>query len=380
MVTRPNPLEITDLAEYCVDFLDSVADLRAAALVHRSWTYAAQAHIFSKIDLTNPPQNHRRGRWASLNHACTRLLDALAVSPHLVNFVLFLSIDLHLLLEITLKRISQHRFPRLYELQLTGYEGSSTGVSAPLQQLLSLHSLKRLHIAGNLGPAVFPLIWRHCSQSIEHLTLDRIWMSKTSVAASDDNLDLGPDRRRITLKTLHVVFPKDDTARTIEGWLQGDDGCPFDFSKLKMADLDLNTNLLEWNTFAPGFATMDVLMIRVRRSMLPLTSFEALVHLEILIEDFPAGLQTVASISQRNQIKTLLISMSMWITSATFADICAQLDRTVSALSLPHLQRVQINLSGGEPQILENRFPILAATGLLTFRFEPTRGAPPGVF
>ncbi|KAJ7087430.1 hypothetical protein C8R44DRAFT_30651 [Mycena epipterygia] len=91
-----SPLALQELIDYCIDFLfASAANLKACALVSRSWTQPAQMHLFNLIVLGSSGYTHGETGLLTLTRArCGRLFEAFASSPRLVGSIESLQIYL----------------------------------------------------------------------------------------------------------------------------------------------------------------------------------------------------------------------------------------------------------------------------------------------
>ncbi|KAJ7141670.1 hypothetical protein C8R43DRAFT_1131290 [Mycena crocata] len=168
MDSQGNPLLIPELVDYFITYLrNSPSDLRACALVSRSWIYAAsQSHLFREVVLKN--ESVDEVRWS-------RLHDVIQVSPHLVQHIRRLELSPIRLSRETFSAACNFPFTRLEVVMIFLFEDADF---IDIQQLFSLPTLRRLEIEPQLIDSVtFTQIWDHISPSIRHDSLSlRIWV------------------------------------------------------------------------------------------------------------------------------------------------------------------------------------------------------------
>ncbi|KAJ6624237.1 hypothetical protein B0H10DRAFT_1943422 [Mycena sp. CBHHK59/15] len=224
--TADSPLDIQEVVDHCIDFLhDSVPDLRACALVHRSWVDAAQFHLFRHISFSNVVENQ--------NVRCSRFLDIFGASPRNARIRGFVS-----RFEVRLRQLTHNNFvaisplfPRLRHIHISGTSKPHVpplDVSA-LRQLLSLPTVERVEIYywSFANASEFLQIWEGCSRSIRHLSLGRIGISSDANHWITQQHSATHSTRRIKLESLDIW-----EAQPISSWL-ADGDCQFDFSHLK---------------------------------------------------------------------------------------------------------------------------------------------------
>ncbi|KAJ7463038.1 hypothetical protein FB451DRAFT_1562430 [Mycena latifolia] len=97
-------LDVQELVDQCIEFLnDSVPDLKACALVSRSWTSAAQNYIFREVSIKS---RSSEGLWA-------RLQQTLLIFPHLIRHIHRLHLHSHGLSPGAFVAICKLRFTHL---------------------------------------------------------------------------------------------------------------------------------------------------------------------------------------------------------------------------------------------------------------------------
>ncbi|KAJ7651320.1 hypothetical protein FB45DRAFT_1079065 [Roridomyces roridus] len=203
-----NPLEIPEVLDQILSFLDAQKDLHACALVHPSWVYTSQSLLFSSI--TIPPA----------------LLSSIASQhPHLIGFIQTLKIIVQSE-EIQGFSLPSTRFPQLSTLTLTMVSLPMMHYSA-IQQLLRTPSLVSGTIRFNLGEAKdFAQIWDGCSASIKHVAYGLNLFSDELSPGESYPAYVG--NRPLRLESFWTA----DSVENTLGWLH-DPGCPFNLAHLK---------------------------------------------------------------------------------------------------------------------------------------------------
>ncbi|KAJ7144345.1 hypothetical protein C8R44DRAFT_143927 [Mycena epipterygia] len=162
----PNPLHIQELLEQCREFLrDSTSDLKACALVSRSWACAAQPPIFRDVYITLSARSKNE-------RLLSRLQEALRISPHLIRHIRRLEICPSNLSTESFSVIGNLSFKNLTHLAIKMAPELSLPSAIAIQQLLAVATLRRAWISCRFSePSIFLRVWERCSPSIVHLQL-----------------------------------------------------------------------------------------------------------------------------------------------------------------------------------------------------------------
>jgi hypothetical protein len=234
---------VQELVDNCVDFLhDSPRDLRACALVCRSWVHASQLHLFSSISIgsfgvcTNSALCHSR---------YTRLFQVLCSSPHLLRHVRSLEIFLNCIPITTIVLIATLPLTNLRRIKVAG-RCTPASVSV-IQELFTLPTLREIAIWGDFSALDdFMRMLAHCSPSIQALYFRHVRVKAgprqpfLQAAAKGD----AKDEHRIKISTLSLV-----DAEQIHGWLE-DMQSKFDFSDVRRLLVHATQTLPRWRSMS----------------------------------------------------------------------------------------------------------------------------------
>lgn len=260
MDTDTNPLDVPELLDHALRFLDARADLHACALVNRSWVYPAQSRIFSEIEFL--PDDPLELRIPDTDTQLSRLLAILKESPHLPGFISTLTIQI-----ANVKPYLERLCDLQYELLSTLNIASSSNTklldfqaSHALRRLLSTPTLSSVSIDASFEERRdFLRIWEKCSKNIKHLSFWGNFLDRPTEGFS------GQAFARIKLESLADLNFAEATRR----WTNNPQ-CPFDVSSLRafkipsfMDDSELHGELL-----SAACETIEVLATPVRLSLL----------------------------------------------------------------------------------------------------------------
>jgi hypothetical protein len=194
MRSPPRPLDIPELIEACLGFLNSSADLAACALVNRSWRYAVQPYCFRDINL-GPTDTNRKFR---------QFLDILSISPHISSFVVRLTLWVSSFSPDYAATFVQFHFPNLHTLHILAWNQVelSRTVADGIQQLLSLPGLLSVTVMFMPDcPCLFQHIWARAAPNIRHVCLS----SLSSPSADAELWAPDPIRTAISLESLYLT-------------------------------------------------------------------------------------------------------------------------------------------------------------------------------
>ncbi|KAJ7442041.1 hypothetical protein FB451DRAFT_1298156 [Mycena latifolia] len=340
---RPSPLRIKELIEQCIEFLcDSPADLKACALVSRSWTSAAQGHLFKEIAI--------RGLFSAVSWP--------RGSPYLIRHIRCLQLNTQGLPQESFSAICNLPFTHLR--QVTIYHTSSTNpFGLAIQQLLSLPSLTRVKLVAHfITPSRFLQIWERVSPSIRHLKL--YCYRHPSSPRTPRPI---PDSRSAPVALESLELP---SLEYINDWLLHD-LCPLDVSRLRFLSIaSSHEPLLRSAKFAAAFRTLEVLDLSLGKSdaMVDISTLPNLSVLRLCAMHAPMLLNTVSTIPASSRIRHIFI----WRSSLD-RQWCDALDSKIISLPVERLPTLELCIDSilGGPTIdnLEQYFPQLASRNLV---------------
>ncbi|KAJ7486767.1 hypothetical protein FB451DRAFT_1228002 [Mycena latifolia] len=354
-----NPLDIQELLDQCIEFLgDSHSDLKACALVSRSWTSPAQARIFRTIEVIS----------ASPDLSWTRLLQVLRRSPHLIRHVERLLLRSPQMVQSSSWRVMEwtplaiQSFSALCELPFTQLRHFSIHhpavapleVGIALQQLLTLPTIERLSLILSLHPWVFVQLWDRCSSRLRHLKI-------CSPEISPHGVPLPRSRSpRIALESLRIV-----SVASLRNWL-GDDLSPIDLSGLKMLSVDVgDEQILRWPNLTPALRTIEVLDFTPWVEVVDLSALPNLVLIRMTVEIghmWQTARATLATIAAPSRIKRIVIRT---LSNYPLPDCCRQFDTTVVSLPVHPLPMVELETASSNITEWVEHMPQLALRGML---------------
>ncbi|KAJ7144172.1 hypothetical protein C8R44DRAFT_865143 [Mycena epipterygia] len=332
-----------ELVDHIIDLLhDSPADWPACALVSRSWVYPAQSHIFRRIPF-DMDQYENDQIWAYF-------LFIFESSPHLIRHVRQLDINALVTSARTFRAICDFPFTHVDEVSLI-FELTPSLV-APLQQLLSAPTLRRVQINGHLRElSAFWHMWDQCSAGLRHIE-----MSSREREIPDALRPTHPGRSPIHVESLRI-----EISDGVRDWLT-DPVCPLDFSGLKILSLFTSTELLGSPNFMRARSTIEILdfdahwdkptidvssfpnlrLLRISINLgLPMPMELALMDI-IFLEAWPRALATLSTIAPSNRIvKIEIVSTFYGVTPNHFY----QLDSQLAGLPMPHAPIVELQTS-----------------------------------
>ncbi|KAJ7442020.1 hypothetical protein FB451DRAFT_1298111, partial [Mycena latifolia] len=235
-----NVLQIQELLDQCIEFLcDSRPDLKACALVSRSWTFAAQVHLFREVQIKS----------ISSPNLWPRLQEILRSSPHLIRHIRRLHFNSEAVPLARVFEICEIPFTHLHHVSAR-HTNTPLPVELPIPQLLGLPTLTRVKIVAQFrDPSSFLRLWERCSPNLRHLDL-------YCFQRSDQDVLPVPAQRcpPIALESLRIR-----SIKYIGNWL-ADALCPLEISQLKVFSIIHGLeDVLQWPRFAPALRTIQVL-------------------------------------------------------------------------------------------------------------------------
>ncbi|KAJ7444306.1 hypothetical protein FB451DRAFT_1294287 [Mycena latifolia] len=290
---REGPLDIQEL-DQCIAFLcDSPSDLRACALVARSWTSAAQIHIFRELSI----------RSASSNRLWEKTEQLFRNSPHLICHIQRLVLHWDALPRDTFSAVCKFPFTHLRDVCVCQNAGVTLLEAAAIQTLFSLPTLRRVKIdATLLEPSSFLQIWDAITPNVIHLDLS---------CSNDFPEEIR--RRPIPNRRSPPIAPKILRIRTMDyvrNWVV-DELSPLDYSRVKVLSLLYGyEELSRLSKFAPALQTVEVLDLLVddATNIIDLSVLPSLVRLRITLYKPAAverALRILSTLAASSHIQTM---------------------------------------------------------------------------
>ncbi|KAF8208202.1 hypothetical protein K438DRAFT_1813598 [Mycena galopus ATCC 62051] len=343
-----------ELADECMSYLDyDYSDLRAAALVCRSWSLAAQGLLFKTL-LLNTTRRYRR------------VEKVLRMSPHLVHYIqtLFLcGYQLGNCRPIKIKAFEKFcnniSFTHVESVVFFDlYTSITLRTAIALQRLFSLPTLRRVQLDNIFDdPAAFLAMWDKCSPTIRHLQLCR-WSSGHPPYSF-----LPQSSPTVALTSLKL-----DDSLDVDEWLNPD-ALPFDLSQL--AALSITPRVVGWLQMAPALKTIEALeiLLNAYSDDGSFVDLSLLSNLQFLCIDFlnyscntPIALRTLSTITSSSPIRQIVFNF--YPVDDYLHDICAQFDTQLSDLPLSSLS-VGLETSDETYTRLAPFFPRLQSKNML---------------
>ncbi|KAJ7133450.1 hypothetical protein C8R44DRAFT_23791 [Mycena epipterygia] len=319
MNENSRPLLVQELLDHCIEFLSRPSDLKACALVSRSWVYTAQLHLFRAISITS----------SSVWRRLKQTLGA-SSSPHLIRYIHRLNIH-----SARLSVAEVCNFPFTHVEHVFIHHDRDMDVAIELQQLLSWQSLQRVHIQCEfMEPSDFLDLWEHCAPGIRHLHLDclqRVYEPFQTIPH--------PRFTPITLDSLRLTH-----AECVVDWLMHD-LCPFDLSRLKVLSIHSYMDLFHSPKLLPAFQTIEALDFQLldthTATTVDLSLFPKLTLVRMWTSSpnpLPMLLHVLATIGPTNCIHKIIIS-------ATVPDYdLPELEEKLSGLPMHHAPTVELEM------------------------------------
>ncbi|KAJ7501146.1 hypothetical protein B0H11DRAFT_1993809 [Mycena galericulata] len=342
----PHPLDIQELVDHTIGYLDQYPDLTACALVSRSWVDAAQVQLFREIHLDLD--------WSSANESRWSLLYAtLTLSPRLIRYIQRLYIKPSRMHAGVFSAICVFPFAHLLDVFVSSERDIVMSDAMSLQSLFSLPTLRRIGLTGEfMDPAVFLNIWARCSRSVRHLNLQALQR------VYDEFGTIPPlEEFPIPLKSLRIEYTE-----CVEDWLVHDHCC-FDLSRLKLLSLHSNIHLLRSPAFQRAFESIEALDFQIVdfniTKAVDLSAFPNLSVLRITCRapnPLPLILPVFSTIAPTNRIHTIALV-------ASFSEIeLRELDAALSGLAGPV---VELTVDAERYSYAASFLPLLRATDRL---------------
>ncbi|KAJ7089571.1 hypothetical protein C8R44DRAFT_818508 [Mycena epipterygia] len=280
------------LIDHIISFLhDSPQDWPACALVSRSCVYAAQSHIFRRIDLLSRPRATNELRWARFleGHIAALYSTRTATRCQLWRF-----------------QVSRESFFAVCTFPFRHLDGVwfivpdlAPSDALALQHLLNCPTLCHVRIYCTTGePLAFWQIWGRCSANVKHLEL-------AGRCRTTHQFRPTPSSSSVRLASLDLREPVGDD---LPDWLMHP-YCPFDLSALKALSIGTNIELLGFRKFWPALQTIETLELEpdANKPIIDLSSFPSLELLRIYDSAWPWIFATLSTITPSSRIRKIVI-------------------------------------------------------------------------
>jgi hypothetical protein len=336
--------ELVDTIVYLIR--GSGPDLRACALVSRSWVHPAQSHLFRECRFTQilNEKRYRPEMWA-------RLKQTLEISPHLISHIRHLNLHIRLDGDSILSSICNFSFTHLEHVEGHFYATMSVQQALDLRQLLSMSTVRQVALTlprPSLEPDIFPKIFERCSPALRDLELQ---------------LSRSPPSLPVRAAGVTTPIPLVSLRLAIHGtldhrlfaFLQ-----PLSVSQHKALSLVRINDGIVWHELYPVFHRLEFLSVPIQvrvfdpclalalisvqyTKALDLSQFPHLSYLSLLI-------MTPQSETQKNLIARLVSTMTPILhirrlgvqISWMLSDSCAFIDAVMSTIDVPIVE-VQVH-------------------------------------
>ncbi|KAJ7662814.1 hypothetical protein DFH06DRAFT_1325164 [Mycena polygramma] len=321
-----NPFTVAELLDHLMSFLhDSALDLIACALVSRSWVQPAQSYLFSRIRLVDP--SHRAYKNMIM---WRRLQDTLKASPHLVEYIRHLDLNIRLDEGPTFWEICGFPFTHLKEIEIYYATDLHKSHARALCQLFSRPLLRRVRLTGSSPKARhFRKMFERCSTELKHLQL------RCCIRVPLRDLTAPQSRPAVPLTSLRIGLAGEVDHRFLSALH------PFDLAHLKVLSLHGHVRI-HWNEVAQALTAVEILCLTLKQTHwgLDLSVFPNLSHLRITTargfdkaieaDNMRTLLSTIASVPSIH-ISIYFVDMKREVCEIVDAALCGLPLRTVEA-------------------------------------------------
>ncbi|KAK6992944.1 hypothetical protein R3P38DRAFT_3078439 [Favolaschia claudopus] len=344
MESRQNPLAIPELVDHCISLLSgdgpwSRADLLSCCLVARSWVQPSQYYLFY-----SPEDLAIRG-----STSISQLFDTLIENPHLIRYVRSLTIPSATIMG-KMCRIPFAHLQRVVirtDLEdLEQWEGE--GVKPQLQQILSISSLRVLHLCGNVDLPFFHPFFKNLSPTIQHLSLSlRYPWNEEDFAVPQASVS------SLSLKSLVLSLDSDEGTQSLDNALF----YPFDILNLEALSVS-HPFYIHWDSIPKHTKeSLRVLNIYIKYSTpVDLSSFPNLTTLRLDNLTCPSCVSTIlSSIPSPRTIRTIVLGVNCFFEDSDWAP----LDSLLSSFECSSPPMIEYETPRQEHDELRSEFPIL---------------------
>ncbi|KAJ7434912.1 hypothetical protein B0H11DRAFT_2116026 [Mycena galericulata] len=363
------PFAVQELVDYCIDFLHTCTpELKACALVSRSWSPAAQMHLFNCISIgfgviTTPDDLETIiRRW----HCVCEVLSTSAKHREWVDS---LEVDLHTASPDILIALSDLYFPRIRRIY-TACKWSASETTTAIQKLFSHQTLSQVELYGSFDSLLgFTQIFENCSRHIKTVSFWQVYIGSNSSIEH-----LPPCETKIPIEVLSLL-----QSDTIHHWLNSPQ-CPFEFSTLKHLALDLESaSVLDQPAISGILPRTERLSIQRPfptenvTTTISLVPFTNLTYLELAnpSDEFSWALQILSTLPRTNRVE--IIRFPAPDTRFPDGQSGPEVDKLVLALRSPHLRAVELLYPPNAPPPVpapEEHLLLLKALNLVRVRYS----------
>ncbi|KAJ7607765.1 hypothetical protein FB45DRAFT_1131143 [Roridomyces roridus] len=326
-----HPLKIPELLDLILSSVDAPQDLKASALVCRSWALPSQSRLFSSIYLHEDEVHPRL------------LLSALQRS-HLIRLIKTLNlIDLP---QSVLPRFAHISFYGVHTLGFHGRSAYYRRVVCTIQKFPSSPALVSVTISCNFRRSDdFLHIWDRCSHTIMNLSF---------TPGPDFNPGDSPDpapggSRRIKFESFGCTKSLDKIGR----WLR-DPSSPFDISGLKAFQCNDSIRGVFAETLAPALRTIAILSLIDPRLTQDISRFRRLQQLDLeLAYPFDEHFGVICTIrsEDRHHLQALQLHVSQ-LEEAQAKALAHELRHLQSVFS--HIKTVHLRVISASAEVRMN--------------------------
>ncbi|KAJ7511987.1 hypothetical protein B0H11DRAFT_720850 [Mycena galericulata] len=341
-----DPLSVQELVDRCIDFLhESTPDLKACALVARSWVYRAQSHLFDEAVPWYIDEIKHIRQWGLL-------LPILQRCPHFIRHIHRLHISGGLVTRRRFSEISLLQFAHLEEVTFTRFLLSDDAVVA-MARLLSLPTLRRVDIhCGFHSFETFLEVWTRCSPTVKAVVLDCWDQSPHDFYAPP------PRAAPIALQSLTIEYACDSVIR----WLHHE-SCPFELSHLKALSIYVPFDqFIGSPRFALAFLKIEALHLEMghltRSDALSLFPNLKILRLNSTRYEWSKAIDIFSTLPRSNCLRKIVLSGYFKQYS------CDKLDSMLSQLLIDSSAMVELQPFEDQPSPVPY-FPELASRGRL---------------
>jgi hypothetical protein len=228
-----------ELVDECLLHLSGI-DLKACALVCRSWSHSAQRVLFRDVHV----------RAGDSDAPLSNRLEGTLSSSHLIHHIHVLSFTLCQERELdfqAFQKVCNIPFTHLEDVYIYHRCALALQSGVALQQLLSLSTLRRVHLICTFD-STFVSIWDRCSLNVRHVSLTNF----SHDFPNSSRRTPSHSSTRIVLESLQL---NSEDAKL--DWLKHG-LCPLDLSRLVVLSVQY-ASVLRWPRMVPAFQTIQAL-------------------------------------------------------------------------------------------------------------------------
>ncbi|KAJ7904772.1 hypothetical protein B0H14DRAFT_3851145, partial [Mycena olivaceomarginata] len=271
-----------ELVDECLLHLSGI-DLKACALVCRSWSHSAQRVLFRDVHV----------RAGHSDAPLSNRLEGTLSSSHLIHHIRSLRLRRGHKMDLEpFQKVCNIPFTHLEDVYIDHRSALALQSGVALQQLLSLSTLRRVHLICTFD-STFVSIWDRCSLNVRHVSLTYF------------NYDFpNSSRRTPSHSSTRIVLESLQLNSEDAGfdWLKHD-LCPLDLSRLAVLSVQ-HASVLRWPRMVPAFQTIQALDVPAVEA-LDLSLFPNLLFLRIEIHEEKSAVNALSTIATSSRIQQI---------------------------------------------------------------------------